>query len=409
MRRFSIKAASVEEPAATLSGGNQQKTVVARWMETHARLLILEEPTIGVDVGAKADIYHLLQLALRQGLAVLLISSDFEEVERICHRALVFSRGRVVAEIPRERLTVAALTADGFGRNANRATWSDAMSRMSDRSVGAVLTRAISVWGLLVLLVLLVIVFSLAEARHFPDLLQHPLDPQQQVGPALVALSVFIPMVANHFDLSAGFNVGISQVLAIGLQGQGWPWWAAVAAVLVMGAPVGLVNGILVTRIKIDSFIATLGTGTVLYGLNAWYTGGQQVLASLPPEFLAISGSLGSFPRQRSTRWSSASPSGSCSNICRSAAISMCSARARAPQNSTAFRRSATSPSASSRRERSPPSPESCCNPSCRSARVRSVRNICCRPSPPRCSERPRSGRAGSTSGGPCSPSRCSP
>jgi ribose transport system ATP-binding protein len=110
VRRFSIKAASVEEPAASLSGGNQQKVVVARWMETKAKLLILEEPTIGVDVGAKADIYHLLQLSLRRGLAVLLISSDFEEVERICHRALVFSRGRVVAEIPRERLTVAALT-----------------------------------------------------------------------------------------------------------------------------------------------------------------------------------------------------------------------------------------------------------------------------------------------------------
>ena len=110
MRRFSIKAASVEEPAATMSGGNQQKTVVARWMETRAKLLILEEPTIGVDVGAKADIYHLLQLSLRQGLAVLLISSDFEEVERICHRALVFSRGRVVAEIPGDRLAVAALT-----------------------------------------------------------------------------------------------------------------------------------------------------------------------------------------------------------------------------------------------------------------------------------------------------------
>jgi ribose transport system ATP-binding protein len=110
MMRFSIKAATVEQSVATLSGGNQQKTVVARWMETHAKLLILEEPTIGVDVGAKADIYHLLQLSLRKGLTVLLISSDFEEVERICHRALVFSRGRAVAEIPRDRLTVAALT-----------------------------------------------------------------------------------------------------------------------------------------------------------------------------------------------------------------------------------------------------------------------------------------------------------
>ena len=113
---------------------------------------------------------------------------------------------------------------------------------------------------------------------------------------ALVALSVFIPMVANQFDLSAGFNVGISQVLAIGLQGEGWPWWAASAAVLLLGALVGFVNGVLVTRVRIDSFIATLGTGTVLYGLNAWYTGGQQVLASLPPQFLAISGSIGIVP-----------------------------------------------------------------------------------------------------------------
>jgi ribose transport system permease protein len=103
-------------------------------------------------------------------------------------------------------------------------------------------------------------------------------------------------MTANHFDLSAGFNLGISQVLAIGLQGQGLPWWGAVIAVLLMGALVGLVNGVLVTRIKIDSFIATLGTGTVLYGLNAWYTGGQQVLADLPPSFLAISGSIGPVP-----------------------------------------------------------------------------------------------------------------
>jgi ribose transport system ATP-binding protein len=120
VKRFSIKTAGPEEPVATMSGGNQQKVVLARWMEAHVKLLILEEPTIGVDIGAKADIYHLLQSSLRKGLAVLLISSDFEEVERICHRALVFSRGRVVAEIPRERLTVAALTQTASGGAAAR-------------------------------------------------------------------------------------------------------------------------------------------------------------------------------------------------------------------------------------------------------------------------------------------------
>jgi ribose transport system permease protein len=167
---------------------------------------------------------------------------------------------------------------------------------VSQRYVGSAITRAISVWGLLVLLVVLIVVFSLLKPDTFPTFFNIKSILNNKSVQALVALAVFIPMTANHFDLSAGFNLGISQVLAIGLQGQGLPWWAAVIAVLLMGATVGFANGILVTRVKIDSFIATLGTGTVLYGLNAWYTGGQQVLADLPRPFLAISGSIGYVP-----------------------------------------------------------------------------------------------------------------
>ena len=115
LKRFSIKAETTEQAVATLSGGNQQKVVVARWMEARVKLLILEEPTIGVDIGSKAEIYHLLKLSLAKGMVVLLISSDFEEVERICHRALVFSRGRVVAEIPQNELTIERLTASAAG------------------------------------------------------------------------------------------------------------------------------------------------------------------------------------------------------------------------------------------------------------------------------------------------------
>ncbi len=160
---------------------------------------------------------------------------------------------------------------------------------------GAV-TRAVSVWGLLILLIALIVVFSALKPDTFLTYFNIRSILSNKSVQALVALSVFIPMVSNQFDLSAGFNVGISQVLAIGLQGQGWPWWLAVIAVIGLGALVGLVNGLLITRVKIDSFIATLGVGTVLYGLNAWYTGGQQVLATLPPQFLAISGNLWIFP-----------------------------------------------------------------------------------------------------------------
>ena len=82
-----------------LSGGNQQKVVVSRWLDTGRRLLIAEDPTAGVDVGAKAEIYHLLFEALASGMGVLVVSTDFEEIANICHRAIVFSRGQVVNEL----------------------------------------------------------------------------------------------------------------------------------------------------------------------------------------------------------------------------------------------------------------------------------------------------------------------
>ena len=94
-----------------LSGGNQQKVVVGRWLATGRKLLIAEDPTAGVDVGAKADIYRLIAKAVEEGLAVLVISTDFEEIAHICHRALVFSRGRIVRQLAGSDLTTTAVIA----------------------------------------------------------------------------------------------------------------------------------------------------------------------------------------------------------------------------------------------------------------------------------------------------------
>ncbi|WP_181703990.1 sugar ABC transporter ATP-binding protein [Chthonobacter albigriseus] len=92
-----------------LSGGNQQKVVVGRWLDANRRLLITEDPTAGVDVGAKAEIYHLLFQALASGMGVLVVSTDFEEIANICHRAIVFSRGRPVAELSGVELSTESL------------------------------------------------------------------------------------------------------------------------------------------------------------------------------------------------------------------------------------------------------------------------------------------------------------
>ena len=101
-------ALSPNDPALSveaLSGGNQQKVVVARWLQTGRKLLICEDPTAGVDVGAKAEIYALLNTAAAAGVGIIIVSTDFEEVAAICQRAIVFSQGRIVTELSGPSLT----------------------------------------------------------------------------------------------------------------------------------------------------------------------------------------------------------------------------------------------------------------------------------------------------------------
>jgi len=115
---YGVRPTDPTLPIAGLSGGNQQKVILGRWLSTDASVLILEEPTAGVDVGAKHEIYTLLDGALARGLAVILISTDFEEVAAVSHRVAVFKNGRIVREIPRAELTVDALVAAGTGAHS---------------------------------------------------------------------------------------------------------------------------------------------------------------------------------------------------------------------------------------------------------------------------------------------------
>ncbi len=103
---FNVKPRTTELAVATLSGGNQQKVILARWLSTQRKLIVLEEPTAGVDVGAKYEIYQLIRTATNSGLSILLVSTDFEEVSLMAHRALVFSEGKIVQELNREQINI---------------------------------------------------------------------------------------------------------------------------------------------------------------------------------------------------------------------------------------------------------------------------------------------------------------
>jgi ABC-type sugar transport system ATPase subunit len=105
-RELDVRGASIDAPVVTLSGGNQQKTLFAKWLVRRPRVLIADEPTRGVDVGAKQQIYELIVRLAADGMAILLISSELEEVLGLAHRVLVMRRGRVVAELDHDQATM---------------------------------------------------------------------------------------------------------------------------------------------------------------------------------------------------------------------------------------------------------------------------------------------------------------
>jgi ribose transport system ATP-binding protein len=103
--QLQVKAPSTEVKTATLSGGNQQKVVLAKWLALAPRVLIVDEPTRGVDVGAKAEIYRLLRGLAREGVAIIMISSDMEEILQISDRVAVMHEGRVTGILDRADCT----------------------------------------------------------------------------------------------------------------------------------------------------------------------------------------------------------------------------------------------------------------------------------------------------------------
>jgi ABC-type sugar transport system ATPase subunit len=103
--RLNIRTPSIDKHIRELSGGNQQKTIFARWIATSPRLLILDEPTKGIDVGSKSEIYQIVCNLAKQGIGIIFISSELPEILGLCDRIIVMCQGRITGEMPREKAT----------------------------------------------------------------------------------------------------------------------------------------------------------------------------------------------------------------------------------------------------------------------------------------------------------------
>jgi ribose transport system permease protein len=172
---------------------------------------------------------------------------------------------------------------------------SDALEPTRDEvvglSFGQKLIRLAPVYGLVILTVFLILLFSILLPNTFPTILNLRAILSDKSIIAMLSLAAMIPMVAGRIDLTVGYGIVLWHILAISLQvNYGVPWPIAVLIVIALGAITGVLNGILVEIAKIDAFIATLGTGTVLYAIALWHSGGRQVVGELDPQFYLLSG-----------------------------------------------------------------------------------------------------------------------
>jgi rhamnose transport system ATP-binding protein len=120
-QRLAIRTPSVQQAAGTLSGGNQQKVVLSKWLNTQPRLLILDEPTRGIDVGAKAEVHQIIDELAQQGMGIIMISSDLPEVLAMSDRIVVMREGRQMATLDRQEATQERVMTAAMGRAMGQA------------------------------------------------------------------------------------------------------------------------------------------------------------------------------------------------------------------------------------------------------------------------------------------------
>ncbi|MGN8551248.1 UNVERIFIED_CONTAM: ATP-binding cassette domain-containing protein [Microbacterium sp. SLM126] len=288
---LAVKSPHLEVPVSALSGGSQQKVLLARGRLGNPRVLLVEDPTQGVDAGARVEIYAFLRAMADSGVAVVVLSTDAVELEGLCDRVVVFSRGRVQASLSGDDLDERSITGAAVlsSETANVVVASTARRRRR----GGILAGEGQAAILLGLAVTLSIVASFVSSAFLS-----PLSISQLLAASavliLVGLAQLVVVITGGIDLSIGSVVALSAVVVsfFGQQGIGFFALGALLA-LAAGGIVGLVNGLLVTRLGLPPVIATLVTSIAVLGIAQVlrpYPGGSADGELLTTLGLAIAG-----------------------------------------------------------------------------------------------------------------------
>jgi ribose transport system ATP-binding protein len=266
---FKIRTPSLETEAASLSGGNQQKIVIGREMAATPKALLVDEPTKGVDIAARSEIYLRLRRLAAEGLAVVVASSDGLELEGLCDRVLIFARGQVVreltgldvtdAKITEANLTATVSRADNAQRSVRRRSSRRLLSSDHFPAIVLAALTAVVLVGMQIKSPYFLTGYNIATMLSFLAIL------------ACVSIGQLATILVGGIDLSVGALAGLSVVLASFFAPDGASLFAVIGGsllVILCSAGFGLLQGLLIAEFGLPAIVVTLASFIGLQGVS---------------------------------------------------------------------------------------------------------------------------------------------
>jgi ribose transport system ATP-binding protein len=270
IRQLDVRTPGMETPISALSGGNQQKVLFARSLLAEPTLLLADEPTRGVDANARLELYQVMRRVAQAGQAVIVVSSDVVELQGLCDRVIVFSRGHAVRtlegdDISEENITGTAITSDtqraeGAARRRSR------LVQWRRFGAGDYLPTAV-----LAVLIAALTTYTAASNDFFLSRINFVGMLLLASALGFIAIGQLIVMLTGGIDLSVGPLTGLVVVVLSFFAGQGQSdarLWLGILAVIGTALAVGLVNAALVRVVRLAPVLATLATYIVLQGIS---------------------------------------------------------------------------------------------------------------------------------------------
>lgn len=290
VEKLNIVCKSVEDTAIELSGGNQQKVLLAKWLATKPRLLILDDPTRGIDIGAKQEIYQLIDRLTAQGFAVILTSSEIDELTALSDRILLFRDGRHIKTVGEGTTKGEILKYIAGSQGTNETGKSRLKSLTADeRNYEATGKKAIKKEAgvflamLTVLLGFSIFIPSFMSGQNIAVVLK------QMSILGLLTYGMTFVFCAGEVDLSVGMVLNVTMALmALLMTKAGVNPWIAVLIGLLAATALGALNGILAVAFRLSTIVVTLGTVSVYRGLSLLLNGGKTISGLPGGSFLTM-------------------------------------------------------------------------------------------------------------------------